>query len=106
MGTNLGRQGSKATHTRRATLLQGAAWRLSVTWRALIRGLVLCLVLAGWLAPGYALPVAAAGTTRYVAPTGSDSGDCSGSTAPCKTIAYAISQAQGGDADQQHGLGQ
>jgi hypothetical protein len=98
MGTNLGRKGRKATHSRRATLLQGAAWRLTVPWRALIRGLVLCLVLAGWLAPGYGgLPVAAAGTTRYVAPTGSDSGDCSVSASPCQTIGYAISQAQDGD---------
>src|SRR5437588_4245718 len=45
---------------------QGAAWRLTIPWRALIRGFVLCLVLAGWLAPAYrGLPVAAAGTTRY-----------------------------------------
>jgi hypothetical protein len=98
MGTNAERQGSEGTDHSMVALGPAGGWRLTVPWRALIRGLVLCLVLAGWLAPGYGgLPVAAAGTTRYVAPTGSDSGDCSASAAPCKTIGYAISQAQGGD---------
>lgn len=40
---------------------------------------------------------AAPTTTRYVAPAGTDSGDCSSSGAPCRTIAYAAGQAAAGD---------
>jgi Abnormal spindle-like microcephaly-assoc'd, ASPM-SPD-2-Hydin len=98
MGTNAGRQGSDGTGHRMVALGPVGGWRLTVPWRALIRGLLLCLVLAGWLAPGYGgLSVAAAGTTRYVALTGSDSGDCGGSATPCQTIGYALGQAQAGD---------
>jgi parallel beta-helix repeat protein len=39
--------------------------------------------------------VSAAATTRNVAPSGTDSGDCS--TSACKTISYAISKANAGD---------
>jgi hypothetical protein len=98
MGTNAERQGSDGTDHSMVALGPAGGWRLTVQWRALIRGLVLCLVLAGWLAPGYGgLAVAAAGTTRYVAPTGSDTGDCSVSATPCLTIGYAVGQAQDGD---------
>ena len=37
----------------------------------------------------------AAGMTRYVSPTGTDAGDCTGS--PCRTISYAVAQANAGD---------
>jgi parallel beta-helix repeat protein len=37
----------------------------------------------------------AAGTTRYVSPTGTDAGDCTAS--PCRTITYAVGQASPGD---------
>jgi parallel beta-helix repeat protein len=37
----------------------------------------------------------AAGTTRYVSPTGTDAGDCTAS--PCRTITYAVGQANAGD---------
>jgi len=37
----------------------------------------------------------AAGTTRYVSPTGTDAGTCIGS--PCRTITYAVGQAISGD---------
>ena len=36
--------------------------------------------------------------TRYVdEPTGNNNGDCTGQSAPCKTIQYAVNQAQNGD---------
>jgi len=38
---------------------------------------------------------AAAGTTRYVSPTGTDAGDCTAS--PCRTISYAVGQANADD---------
>ena len=41
-------------------------------------------------------PVLAAGD-RYVAPGGSDTGDCSNSVTPCLTIDYAVAQASAGD---------
>jgi len=37
------------------------------------------------------------GGTRYVAPTGVDVGDCVSPTAPCKTIQYAVNQANDGE---------
>jgi nitrous oxidase accessory protein NosD len=40
---------------------------------------------------------AAAGTNRYVAPGGLDSGDCSSSASPCATIRFAVMQSQPGD---------
>lgn len=54
--------------------------------------LVLGLVLALW-------PVQSvrADTPRYVATTGTDTGDCSDGANPCLTISYAISQASPGD---------
>ena len=36
--------------------------------------------------------------TRYVAPQGADEGDCDHRDAPCRTIAYALTQVQHGDA--------
>jgi parallel beta-helix repeat protein len=39
----------------------------------------------------------ASGTTRYVSPTGTDTGDCSNSGSPCLTINYAVGQANAGD---------
>ncbi len=35
--------------------------------------------------------------THYVAPTGTDSGDCSNSNTPCRTVQYALDQAGSGD---------
>src|SRR5581483_7970451 len=34
----------------------------------------------------------AAGTNRFVSPSGSDTGTCTSNTTPCKTIAYALTQ--------------
>ncbi|HLT48087.1 MAG TPA: choice-of-anchor Q domain-containing protein, partial [Rubricoccaceae bacterium] len=44
-----------------------------------------------------AVPLVAGATTRYVAPGGTDTGDCSVAAAPCATIAYAVGQADDGD---------
>ena len=38
-----------------------------------------------------------AGTTRYVAANGTDSGNCSSAAAPCRTIQYAINQSASGN---------
>src|SRR2546421_354677 len=38
----------------------------------------------------------AAGSTRYVSPTGTDAGSCT--VSPCRTIQYAVGQASAGDA--------
>jgi len=35
--------------------------------------------------------------TRYVAPSGTDSGPCTNPAAPCRTIQYAVNQATAGD---------
>jgi hypothetical protein len=40
---------------------------------------------------------AAAATTRFVALTGVDTGDCSDSVSPCRTLAYAVSKSAAGD---------
>jgi hypothetical protein len=40
---------------------------------------------------------AAAATIRYVAITGSDSGNCSSVTSPCRTIQYAVNQSSSGN---------
>jgi len=44
----------------------------------------------------------ASGTNRYVATTGVNSGPCTNSAAPCKTIAYAIAQSGMASADLIH----
>ena len=40
---------------------------------------------------------AAAQTTRYADPTGTDVGDCSDPQNPCRTIVYAVGQSADGD---------
>ncbi|NLA35966.1 MAG: PKD domain-containing protein [Actinobacteria bacterium] len=44
-----------------------------------------------------AITVNAGGAGRFVATTGADSGDCSSSAAPCRTINYAVDAAAAGD---------
>ena len=61
-------------------------------------GVVLSIILL--LSGVPARPVAAVGTTRYVDGAGIDSPDCSNSSSPCKTIGYAISQANADDTIQ------
>src|SRR5215471_927980 len=36
-------------------------------------------------------------TTRFVSPSGNDTGSCTNSASPCQTFTYAISQAASGD---------
>jgi hypothetical protein len=38
-----------------------------------------------------------AGTTRYVAASGADTGDCSSTSTPCRTIQYAVNQSASGN---------
>ncbi len=47
--------------------------------------------------PSLPIPHAPESTIRYVAPTGSDSGDCTVVTSPCRTVQYAVDQAAEGD---------
>lgn len=60
---------------------------------------ILVLVLAAVALTPQPAPVAYAnGTTRYVATTGSNTGnDCTNPVSPCKTIAYAVGLAAAGD---------
>ena len=46
---------------------------------------------------GVTTSVEALATTRYVASTGVDSGNCSSSASPCRTIQYAANQSASGD---------
>lgn len=58
------------------------------------------LLLGGWLLmfwSAFAVSAAPAATSRYVAPTGADSGGCISIAAPCATIQYALDQAADGD---------
>ena len=58
-------------------------------------GLALALL---WLVNGGLQPARADATpVHYVATTGSDSGDCSNSVSPCRTVQYAVDQAGAGD---------
>ncbi len=74
--------------------------RRRAAW-ALIGALAGLLLLAlALLATGAGTPLAARAdgpTVRYVAPTGSDSGNCTNPAAPCRTIQYAIDRAGPGD---------
>lgn len=61
-----------------------------------VAGLAFLSVGGGWLASGTS--AVAAGTTRYVATSGSDSdNDCTDPSNPCQTIGYAVNQADTGD---------
>jgi predicted outer membrane repeat protein len=51
------------------------------------------IVLAGLPAS----PVSASGVNRYVATTGMNTSNCTSSSAPCKTVTYAINQSGSGD---------
>ena len=58
----------------------------------------LCLIAAIALAiPPVLSAQVDAGTTRYVATTGSDTGDCSSPLSPCRTIQYAVNHSFSGD---------
>ena len=57
--------------------------------------LYLALVCAFFIALGATAAAGASGSTRYVSPTGADTGNCTAS--PCRTITYAVAQANAGD---------
>jgi parallel beta-helix repeat protein len=57
--------------------------------------LCLTLVCAASIALVLTAAAGAAGTTRFVSPTGTDAGDCTAS--PCLTLNYAVGQASAGD---------
>lgn len=59
--------------------------------------LALILALALAVLPAVARPADANPGTRYVATTGTDTGDCTDMLNPCQTITYAIGQAIAGD---------
>jgi parallel beta-helix repeat protein len=52
-------------------------------------------VCAAFIALMLTASAGAAGTTRYVSPTGTDAGDCT--SVPCRTITYAVGRANAGD---------
>lgn len=64
--------------------------------RAIGVGTGALLIAAGAFAIG-GTAAGAAGTTRFVATTGSDTGDCTDQANPCKTIQFAVGQAASGD---------
>ncbi len=66
----------------------------SVRTRFFLLFAALCL----WVNPGAAQPVdAQAFTIRYVAATGTDSGNCGNEQAPCRSVQYAVNQSASGD---------
>ncbi len=72
--------------------------RPSGPWRRLAAVAAAAALTAGLAVSLAATPAAANGaSTRYVAATGSDTGDCTTQLAPCLTIQYAIGQASDGD---------
>ncbi|MCQ3939261.1 MAG: hypothetical protein DPW18_19790, partial [Chloroflexi bacterium] len=72
--------------------------------KRVIRILILTGIALGLMVPVPSQRVHAAGTDRYVAPGGSNMGDCTNPGAPCATIAYAIAQSSSapGVADKIH----
>jgi hypothetical protein len=62
--------------------------------RAIAMGGMLAAIAAFAMSP---LVVLASGTTRYVSPFGTDTGNCSSAAAPCLTVQYAVGQAAPGD---------
>lgn len=65
-----------------------------VSRRASLFVLALLIALAFLFSPA---PTLASATTRYVAITGTDTGKCAKSSAPCRTILYAVNHSVAGD---------
>jgi hypothetical protein len=57
----------------------------------------LAMVGGAGLTFGIATPASATGSTLYVSSTGTDTGSCTSSSAPCATISYAVGVAGSGD---------
>jgi hypothetical protein len=65
---------------------------------AVLRHCAGAVVIAAMVLAGLpASPVSATVVARYVATTGTNSGSCTSSSAPCKTVTYAINQAGSGN---------
>ncbi|HEX4824880.1 MAG TPA: hypothetical protein VFV19_11245 [Candidatus Polarisedimenticolaceae bacterium] len=60
-------------------------------------GRVKRLTLAAAVALAWLFPVMAMATDRYVSPSGTDTGNCSNISAPCKTPTYCFGQMSAGD---------
>ncbi len=71
--------------------------RILSVFLAIIPALIAVFFIGGGLAFSPRSTVHALSVVRYVSPTGSDTGDCSISSAPCATLQYAIDQALPGD---------
>src|SRR5438128_6616473 len=64
--------------------------------KLLVLGSLVCLATVALFAGAQA--AGAAGTTRYVAPGGSDTGStCTSKTSPCQHVQYAVGVASAGD---------
>jgi hypothetical protein len=57
----------------------------------------ICIAMVAFSFFGVTNNASAAGTTRYVATSGTDAGDCSSAGSPCRTIQYAVNQSVSGD---------
>lgn len=65
--------------------------------RAFTLTLLVTLAVLLTLHPAWAGSNSVTGQTRYIATTGQDSGDCTNSGSPCRTINYARTQSNSGD---------
>ncbi len=84
------------TKDARATVLHGPDE--NYRFRFAHNGILLAPAGAGMDSPiVLAQAIAPSPNTRYVAQTGSDTGDCLSPTSPCRTIAYALEQAGPGE---------
>ena len=59
--------------------------------------LVAALYQKNWKEPYYSIRQASAASFRYVAPSGSDSGDCSSPDTACRTLQFAVNKSASGD---------
>ncbi len=71
--------------------------QVSLSFTLGLAALLLLLSVVAKQPPVSAAPSAPQAATRYVAPSGTDTGECTAQASPCKTIQYAVNQAQDGD---------
>ena len=77
--------------------MNGSSRRFLTAMSSRWRQFAVALAAVGAVAGGTTVLASAGGSTLYVAQGGSDSTDCQTQSAPCATIAYAVSQASAGD---------
>ena len=68
--------------------------------RAFSRRAWFCLIVAASLAGSVAAPSVAGAATRYLSPSGTDSGSCSSTVSACRSFDYAYRQSAAGDTVQ------